>query len=131
MTNEEKLNFASTLGAMLPYKVWCRFKDVYSNEFMDGVLFSIDGGDTFKFYNPNKPYRLYTATLDEAQIMPYLRPINSMDSTEETSCNDLLEKYDEDKIYRLIDWLNEKKFDYKNWIENDMALPMSELKIDK
>ena len=128
MTQEEKLSFASTLGAMMPYKLWCRFKDEYTDEFMDGVLFAINDSDTFKFYTPNKPYMLYTATIDNGDITPYLRPLDGMDSSEKIIYDKLSEENSGSTSYHLLDWLNEKKFDYKNWIENGIALPMSELK---
>ena len=124
MSQEEKLNFTSTLGAMFPYKLWCRFKNQLDGEYADGILTAINGDLCF-FKNPNNPNTLYMNTVENGNITPYLRDIEDMDAFEKETYSELLE--DREKPYKLYEWLNKNKYDYKNWITYGMALPMSVL----
>ena len=73
-------------------------------------------------YNVYNAYSVYPE-----EIKLYLRPMSSM--TEDETESYISYFYDGNSFtdyYKLVDWLNEHKFDYRGWIEKGWALPAPE-----
>ena len=70
--------------------------------------------------------------LDTVPFKPYLRPMSSMTEEEWTEYEDMCDSFRGEGFYELIDWLNEKHFDYRGLIEKGLALeaPEGMYKID-
>ena len=108
------------------------------------ILKGILGDDLFlQFDYITKPIKNGDSTynLIEDNIKPYLRPMSSMTEKERGEYNRFIFDYEYDdywnpgkyrdavEIYmmdELIDWLNAHHFDYRNLIEQGLALPAPE-----
>ena len=130
MTQEEKKLLLKDLAARLPYGVKMRYKDDPGYE----VLCQID-----TFYTDVDGFRCllrttgpYGAFQDLNELKPYLRPMSSMTKEEFKEYHNMLVDIDnsglmnQKLITKIVDWLDEKKFDHRKLIPKRLALEAPE-----
>ena len=117
MTQENKQLLLVDLSARLPYKV-----KVCLYEKETCILLGIDGYEVYLDVDSDS-FRIES-------IKPYLRPMSSMTEEEKKEYYNLCEicvgydgKYSQIKVF---DWLNARHFDYRDLIEKDLALEVTE-----
>ena len=117
MTQEEKQLLLKDLCARLAYNPFCKVGGIeypiklirVEVDTIDGILLDFDYKN-----EQGLPLQVYLS-----EVKPYLRPMSSMTEEEGKHYNYLLTTTQYDK---LIDWLNEYKFDYRYLIPIGLAL---------
>ena len=111
MTQEEKDLLLKDLCARLPYGM--KFQGEDSN------VYTLDAANYF------------VLQVEDMVFKPYLRPMSSMTEEEWTEYEDMCDSFRGEGFYELIDWLNEKHFDYRGLIEKGLAIEVPENMYEK
>ena len=141
MTTEDKQILIQDLCARLPYGVKIKYHYKRENNVIDEVR-ELDFSDveTLK-YNNEYPQDNWC----EISWKPYLRKMSSMTTEEYNEYQELydyeersynqgcdfydewkVEINDEERLFKIADWLNAHHFDYRELIEKGLALPAPE-----
>lgn len=116
MTQEDKELLLQDLCSRLPYGV-----KINCNEDIIMTLRQIDENCFCECWE-NKDFKCYSRWM-----LPYLRPLSSMSEEELNKFEELEWEGDFEFLsLPLLDWLNEKMFDYRGLIEKGLALEAPE-----
>lgn len=110
MTQEEKKLLYKDLSARQPYRPFICFAGKVTMPFLD-VIASTESNELMSINGLSLEY-----------VKPYLRSMSSMTEEEWQEYDDFCDSYRGEELYLLIDWLNEKHFDYRGLIEKGLAL---------
>ena len=129
MTNEQIQLLVKDLSARLPYGVKCFIEDDYAPS-RNGVLYEIDMSDFSCGFEDTGVGQGYWYTKVD-NVKPYLRPMSSMTDDEKKKAQMyLIEIHDWGSpayaMAEYVEWLNSIHVDYRNWIEQGLALPAPE-----
>ena len=155
MTNEEKQLLLEDLSARLPYgvKIFHEITNESGNTHTyDGYIFYelSNDGQHITLLNYDDKHGVCEVDVEFGTFKPYLRSLSSMTNEEFDKLKEYSElKYDQldltsfqngtykcldfylnevpnDVVIRVFDWLNKYHFDYRNLIQRDLAIEVSE-----
>ena len=109
MTQEEKQLLLQDLCARFPYKVICELS-----------------GDGAKITEQLQLGGLGQFLYGRIEVKPYLRPMSSMTEEEKKELESMLFTIPNLEHCIVIDWLNQKMFDYRGLIEKGLAIEVTE-----
>ena len=125
MKPEDKDLLFKDLCARLPYNVICQVEFRENRKYTSKVML-LSGIFTDEAYFTTKDGSIYSN-----EYKPYLRPMSSMTEEEKLMYEGLMIGTDNNIQYILdvIDWLNVHHFDYRDLIENGLAIDATGLNI--
>jgi len=128
MTQRDKELLLKDLCGRLPYGVIC---ECYHTEFdeWDGKPFVANYNETLINIDVNGFFLAGGFSYEIDEIKPYLRPMSSMTEEEYKEYTEKLKGVFYGSLLDnalLIDWLNEKMFDYRGLIPKDIAISTEE-----
>ena len=135
MTKEDKILLIRDLCGRLPYGVKAYIKNwsKLDRKYYEGVytVESIDSSLNTIVADSERSSVEVIVGDDDYEIKPYLRPMSNMTEEEKLMYEGLMIGTDNNIQYILdvIDWLNAHHFDYRDLIENGLAIDATGLNI--
>ena len=135
MTQEDKILLIRDLCGRLPYGVKAYIKNwsKLDRKYYEGVytVESIDSSLNTIVADSERSSVEVIVGDDDYEIKPYLRPMSNMTEEEKLMYEGLMIGTDNNIQYILdvIDWLNVHHFDYRDLIENGLAIDATGLNI--
>ena len=140
MTSEDKELLLKDLCARLPYGVKLGFYASATKQTYECTLLGLEPQEDKPIIAKTENGSFYMLA---DNVKPYLFPLSSMTKKQKTEClkgtSLEISKYDEIYGYseytdlecylKVIDWLNKNHFDYRNLIENGLAIDATGLNI--